>query len=190
MNKLKTREGFDLIVFQDLIKQLSGMQRDEDVTDEHLLALAGGSTLAEEGSFGGSKLTKHQLKATTRLRKVLLNRDSKGQDFALPLLILIAQQLSSMVFGPKMEDQNLKLVGDLYDKCTETLTQFTAFMTRHVKPEDYVARIPSVKELCETYKLPPRVTFHLRRPAWQVLVKAELKALGEEEDSLSGFVKA
>lgn len=190
MNKLKTREGFDLIVFQDFIKQMTGMERVEDVPDEHLLALAGGSTLAEEGSFGGSKVTKEQTKATGRLRKVLLAHDSNGEDFALPLLLLIAQQLSSMVFGSKMEDQNLKLVGDLYDKCTETLTQFTAFLTRHVKPDDYVSRIPAVKELCETFKLPPRVAFHLRRPAWNVLVKAELKKLGEKEDSLTGYVAA
>jgi THO complex subunit 2 len=190
INKLKAREGFDLVVFQDIIKKLTGMERVEDVTDVQLLAMTGGLVLAEAGSFGGSKVTKEQSRATTRLKATLLDLDDNGEDLAVPTLILIAQQLSAIVFDPTMAKANLKLVSELYDQCSETFGQFCAFMILHVKQKDYAARIPSVKELCLTYKLPAKVTFHLRRPIWKSLIKAQLEGLGESDDSLSGYVKA
>jgi hypothetical protein len=143
MNKLKTGESFDLIVFQQIILKMTGMECLEDITDKQLLALSGGTTLGQEGSFIGSKVTKEQTKATKRLRDTLLKKDAHGEDMAMPMLILTAQQRASIAFGPKMENAHRKLIGELFDQSTETLQQ-------RVK---YYAGVSSLSPIVESNRL-------------------------------------
>lgn len=49
MNKLKSRESFDLIIVKELITRMAGIECVEDATSDQLAALAGGDTLRQEG---------------------------------------------------------------------------------------------------------------------------------------------
>eukprot|EP00039_Didymoeca_costata_P006912 m.94541 g.94541 ORF g.94541 m.94541 type:complete len:1452 (+) comp13451_c0_seq1:1253-5608(+) len=187
-NKLKTHESYDLLVLQEIIKKMTGMERLEDVTDDQLRALTGGEALAQEASFMSSKVSKDQRRATVRLRNTLLEKDKSGEDLAIPLLILIAQQLNLIIFGKKQETMHLKLLTSVYDQIQETLVQFSAFLNRHVKVEDYVSRLPTLEDLCNKYHLEPRTAFHIARPQFHFIVQEAFKAGGD--DSHSAYVTA
>ena len=48
MNKLKSRESFDLLVLKELITKMAGFETTEDTDDVQLAATSGGDTLRSE----------------------------------------------------------------------------------------------------------------------------------------------
>jgi THO complex subunit 2 len=81
----------------------------------------------------------------------------------VPLIVLICQQRSNILFNTKTE--HLKLLGRLYDTCQMTLVQFCEFIFTAVQPvSDYAKLIPSLPELLDKYHLQPSMAFHLIRP--------------------------
>jgi THO complex subunit 2 len=101
-------------------------------------------------------------KSITKLRDALLN-----SKLAIPLLILIGQQRSSIIFNT--ESVHLKLIGDLYDKCQETFLQYTEFLATSMSPQTYTSIVPSVLEFCTKFQLEPETAFHAVRPLLPLL---------------------
>ena len=187
-NKLKTQESGDLLVFQEIIKNMSNMETLEDMTEVHLEAQKGGAILTEENSYS-AKATKTQKRAIGRLRKTLLEKTEDGEDLAVPLVILTGQQLNSIVYKKEHEDAHVKLVSTLYDQCHETLQQFTSFIERHVVIQDFATRVPDVSQLCSQYHLEPVAAFHIARQKYKYQVK-EIRDKQEDPTSSAAYVAA
>ena len=52
-NKLKTGNSLDLLLLKEVVQKMSGIEANEEVTDDQLAALAGGELLRTEGGYFG-----------------------------------------------------------------------------------------------------------------------------------------
>ena len=52
-NKLKTGSSLDLLLLKEVVQKMSGIEANEEVTDDQLAALAGGELLRTEGGYFG-----------------------------------------------------------------------------------------------------------------------------------------
>jgi THO complex subunit 2 len=107
VNQLKDGSSLDLVLLRELIAKMSGVEIIEDMSENQLEAQAGGETLKLESQPIPQKM--NLKRSTNKLKDTLLNNK-----LALPLMILIAQQRSAIIF--KGDSQLLKMVGDMYDK--------------------------------------------------------------------------
>jgi THO complex subunit 2 len=93
VNQLKKGEGIELVLLQELMQQMAGVEYTENVTEDQLEAMAGGEAIRYQATaFGLTKNNKTLIKSTNRLRDSLLGKDEPK--LAVPLLLLIAQQRS------------------------------------------------------------------------------------------------
>ena len=89
----------------------------------------------------------------------------------MPLFLLIAQQRSACAYTT--DTPHLKMLGELYDRCQETLDQFQAFIGSQLTPAEHAELLPTVGELCGRYQLEPEVAFFIARPALGALHAAK-----------------
>ena len=82
-NKLKTGNSLDLLLLKEVVQKMSGIEANEEVTDDQLAALAGGELLRTEGGYFGQ--IRNVKKPSTRLRETLINHK-----LALPLCLLMS----------------------------------------------------------------------------------------------------
>ncbi|KAK2503524.1 hypothetical protein MC885_006227 [Smutsia gigantea] len=155
-NQLKAGQSSDLLILKEVVQKMAGIEITEEMTMEQLEAMTGGEQLkAEGGYFGQMRSTK---KSSQRLKDALLDHD-----LALPLCLLMAQQRNRVIFQEGGE-KHLKLVGNLYDQCHDTLVQFGGFLASNLSTEDYQKQVPSVDVLCNEFHIPHDVAFFLSRP--------------------------
>ena len=128
-NTLKSGQSLQLLLLRDLVTKMSGIEVLEDISHEQLLAQAGGETLRNVVTdlLGIAKNTK---KSSTRLKDSLVKHE-----LVMPLFLLIAQQRSACAYTT--DTPHLKMLGELYDRCQETLEQFVAFVSSNVTPAEY-----------------------------------------------------
>jgi THO complex subunit 2 len=93
----------------------------------------------------------------------------------LPLVVLIAQQLGSIVFGKSSQDLHMKLISTLNDQCQETLVQLTSFMQRHLSMAEYDAQVSDLKTMCTDFNLEINVAFHILRPKYTTQVSTSAR---------------
>jgi THO complex subunit 2 len=100
-NQLLSNQVYDLVVFQELISSMSGINPPEDATVVQMDGFAGGPVLRRESLLDNSQAF---FKPAARLGKSL-----SSADLALPLGVLIAQQRKEIVyrFGKNEEDPSL-----------------------------------------------------------------------------------
>ena len=131
-NQLKSKRSLDLLILKEVVLKMSGIEAAEDMTDEHIDAMAGGELLRQEaGSFNQIKNTK---KSSQRLKDALIDNN-----LAVPLCLLMAQQRNCVVYQ-ETENSHLKLVGILFDQCQDTLVQFGQFLATNLSIDDYTYR--------------------------------------------------
>ena len=94
----------------------------------------------------------------------------------VPLYLLIAQQRAACVFS--VETSHLKVLGELYDRCHETLEQYAAFLFSTMPPNEYAELLPTVGDLCSKYNVEPEVAFFICRPAISYLEEKSKKENG------------
>ena len=99
----------------------------------------------------------------------------------MPLFLLIAQQRSACAYTT--DTPHLKMLGELYDRCQETLDQFQAFIGSQLTPAEHAELLPTVGELCGRYQLEPEVAFFIARPALGALHAAKGK---DDKPALKG----
>ena len=90
-NKLKTGNSLDLLLLKEVVQKMSGIEANEEVTDDQLAALAGGELLRTEGGYFGQ--IRNVKKPSTRLRETLINHK-----LALPLCLLMSTHRAHIVF--------------------------------------------------------------------------------------------
>lgn len=158
LNQLKLCKSYDMLLLREIIQNMSWIESIGGATREQIEALGGGDLLKQEAG-GYSTQTKNK-KAAQRLRDALL----KG-DLAIGLCISIAQQKDHIIYH---ESQNLplKLVGEMVDQCSDTLQQLVSFLSVYLKNDDFVKRVPSVRELLTDYSLGIETAMCIARPTF------------------------
>lgn len=155
-NQLKSKRSLDLLILKEIVLKMSGIEAAEEMTEEQIDAMAGGELLRQEaGSFNQIKNTK---KSSQRLKDALIDNN-----LAVPLCLLMAQQRNCVVYQ-ETENSHLKLVGNLFDQCQDTLVQFGQFLATNLSIDDYTLRLPPMSELLTRFHVNLDLAFFLARP--------------------------
>ncbi len=171
INQLKNKKSFDLLILQEIVQKMCGIEVLSEVNDLQLEAMAGGDLLRQEaGYFNPIRNIK---KCANRLKEALADHG-----LILPLCILLSQQRDYIVFGDQvereqqrlnpisLEKRHLKLTGSLYDQCQDSLVQFSQFLSSTLTTEEYIHIFPKIDELVNEYHVSPDVAFFLCRPMY------------------------
>ncbi|XP_065225591.1 THO complex subunit 2 isoform X3 [Planococcus citri] len=162
-NQMKVYKSFDLLILKEIIQKMSGIEFNEDMTNEQLSAFSGGEILKSEGGyFTHIRNTK---KSSFRLKDALMEND-----LAVSLCLLIGQQRDCIVYK---ESAIVKLAGSLYDQCQDTLVQYGTYLNGALSTDDYVTRLPPIESLLTEYHLRTDVAFFLSRPKINFSIQAK-----------------
>uniref|UniRef100_G1QCD4 THO complex subunit 2 n=1 Tax=Myotis lucifugus TaxID=59463 RepID=G1QCD4_MYOLU len=174
-NQLKAGRSIGLLLLEEVVHKMAGIgiTREETMTTEQLEAMTGGEQLrAEGGSCGQIRNTK---KSSQRLKDALLD-----YDLALPLVLMIAQQRNRVIFQEGGEE-DVELVGKLYDQCHDTLVQFGGFLAFNLSTEEYTKRVPSIDVLYNEFHIPQDAAFFLSRPMYARHISSKYDELTESD---------
>ncbi|KAF9905378.1 THO complex subunit 2 [Lobosporangium transversale] len=168
VNQLRQRNTYDLVVLRELLSKMGGVEDLSNLTREQLLAMAGGELLRDEvlaASVTGAVIKK-DVRSCSRLQKTMAH-----DNIAAQLVVLLAQHRQECIFG-SVEIPHLKVLSNIFDQAHSTLLQFLDFLSsRH--QEGYTILLPSLTDLCETYKITPAVAMYIVRPKLQELIHLE-----------------
>ncbi|CAF0721331.1 unnamed protein product [Brachionus calyciflorus] len=170
IDQLKMRKSHDLLILQEIVQKMSGIEVLSEVNDLQLEAMAGGDLLRQEaGYFNPIRNIK---KCANRLKEALADHG-----LILPLCILLSQQRDYIVFQdaeerqkqmflPESEKTHLKLIGSFYDQSQDSLVQFSQFLSSTLTTEEYIHIFPKIDELVQEYHVSPDIAFFLSRPMY------------------------
>jgi len=161
-NQLRAGEGLDLLLLKELVSVMTGVVTVTDLSADQVDAMAGGPALRGQAlAFGIVRNAKAMQRGMARLLEAL-QQGTPEQQLALPLLILLGQQLR--VIALQTDSTHLKLVAELYDRAEQTLLQFGDFLQAAMAPADYAALLPPLQTLVLEYGMDPEAAFQLYRP--------------------------
>ncbi|XP_017047454.1 THO complex subunit 2 [Drosophila ficusphila] len=156
-NQLKSQKSLDLLILREIVHKMAGVESCEEMTNDQLQAMCGGEQLrGEAGYFSQVRNTK---KSSNRLKEALANND-----LAVAICLLMAQQKHCVIYRETAAQSHLKLVGNLYDQCQDTLVQFGTFLGSTYSVDEYVERLPSIITMLREYHINTDVAFFLARP--------------------------
>ncbi|XP_030383564.1 THO complex subunit 2 [Scaptodrosophila lebanonensis] len=156
-NQLKSQKSLDLLILREIVHKMAGVESAEEMTNDQLQAMCGGEQLrGEAGYFSQVRNTK---KSSNRLKEALANND-----LAVAICLLMAQQKHCVIYRETAAHSHLKLVGNLYDQCQDTLVQFGTFLGSTYSVDEYVERLPSIITMLREYHINTDVAFFLARP--------------------------
>jgi THO complex subunit 2 len=170
IDQLKMKKSCDLLIMQEIVQKMSGIEVLSEVNDLQLEAMAGGDLLRQEaGYFNPIRNIK---KCANRLKEALADHG-----LILPLCILLSQQRDYIVYAdqaerermqamPASEKKHLKLIGSFYDQCQDSLVQFSQFLSSTLTTEEYIHIFPKIDELVNDLHVSPDVAFFLSRPMY------------------------
>ena len=177
INQLKRRRSHDLLILQEIVQKMCGIEVLSEVNDLQLEAMAGGDILRQEaGYFNPIRNIK---KCANRLKEALADHG-----LILPLCILLSQQRDYIVFadqaeraeaaggggggggGASINKRHMKLTGCLYDQCQDSLVQFSQFLSSTLTTDEYIHIFPTIDVLVNDYHVSPDVAFFLSRPMY------------------------
>ncbi|XP_063849502.1 THO complex subunit 2-like isoform X3 [Scylla paramamosain] len=172
-NQLKAEKSIDLLILREIVQKMGGTDTLEDLTPDQLDAMCGGELLRREaGQYQQERNTK---RSSVRLKEALLEHD-----LAIPLLLLTAQQRSSVVYN-QTESPHLKLVGKLYDQCQDTMVQFGSYLFQVVTIDELSGRMPPIGTLLSDCHVSADVAFFLARPLFINMLNAKYDELRKQD---------
>mmetsp|Transcript_11861 Transcript_11861/g.21788 ORF Transcript_11861/g.21788 Transcript_11861/m.21788 type:complete len:1487 (+) Transcript_11861:406-4866(+) len=158
IRQLKLNRSLDLLILDEIIARMSGLDIIQDFSPETLLAMAGGEVLRGQARASMGAATVAKKKPIKRLRDTL-----EGEGLLMPLLILIAQQQQWVLFDKAKK--NLKLIGHNYDESSSVLLQFMEFVSALIPVQEFSSNhLVSLLDLTKKYHVEPAVAFHIARP--------------------------
>lgn len=171
--QLKRNISVDLIVLQQLIQSMAGINPEINLNDAQLQGLAGGENLRKQilKAFRDSKA-----EDTPDTMKTLTYTLTKS-GLATQLLILIAQERQTCVFRLDEDGAPLKVLGNLFDEIHVVLSQYLDLLNTGLPAEKYEEIIPSVSKLCLDLGLEPAVAWWIVRNA----VKSKMRKVEAPE---------
>lgn len=176
INQLKQRKSYDLLILQEIVQKMSGIEVLSEVNDFQLEAMAGGDLLRQEaGYFNPIRNIK---KCANRLKEALADHG-----LILPLCILLSQQRDYIVFldqnerEQQLDKTHLKLIGCFYDQCQDSLVQFSQFLSSTLTTEEYIQIFPKIDQLVRVYHVSIDVAFFLSRPMYSHHIQSKYDEL-------------
>ncbi|XP_003246335.1 THO complex subunit 2 isoform X1 [Acyrthosiphon pisum] len=168
-NQLKTENSLDLLILKEIVLRMAGVEVMEQITPDQIEAMSGGDYLkTEAGYYNQIRNTK---KSSIRLKESLLDNN-----LAVALCLLIAQQRHSVIYK-EHESIHIKLAGQLYDQCQDTLVQYGTFLGSTFSMEEYINHLPSVHDLLDQHHVHMDVAFFLARPMFNHSINTRFDAL-------------
>eukprot|EP00467_Chlorarachnion_reptans_P021643 CAMPEP_0114501074 /NCGR_PEP_ID=MMETSP0109-20121206/8301_1 /TAXON_ID=29199 /ORGANISM="Chlorarachnion reptans, Strain CCCM449" /LENGTH=1425 /DNA_ID=CAMNT_0001678773 /DNA_START=253 /DNA_END=4530 /DNA_ORIENTATION=- len=166
INRLKEDEErldencMDMDILKELMSCMAGIDVDEELGEEQLKGQSGGPVLqSETATF---RQFKNKKKGTKKMLDCLLKNH-----FLLPLLILISQCKTHLVFNSKLSD--LTQISELVDRTQSILMQLGEFVQTYIpKRQDYAKHLPSLYDLVKKYHLDPADAFFIARPVLDI----------------------
>ncbi|XP_068150279.1 THO complex subunit 2 [Drosophila tropicalis] len=156
-NQLKSQKSLDLLILREIVHKMAGVESCEEMTNDQLQAMCGGEQL--RGEAGYFSQVRNMKKSSNRLKEALANND-----LAVTICLLMAQQKHCVIYRETAAHSHLKLVGNLYDQCQDTLVQFGTFLGSTYSVDEYVERLPSIITMLREYHINTDVAFFLARP--------------------------
>ncbi|OAX84089.1 hypothetical protein ACJ72_01547 [Emergomyces africanus] len=158
--QLRQNNSTDLVILEQLISSMAGIVTDTNFNDSQIQAMAGGELLQSQTML--QLLDKrHESKITSRrLMKSLADSKLAGQ-----LLIAVAQERATCIFKESEADDELKLLGNIFDEIHRVLTQYIDLLRSNFTVEEFDAFIPDVASLIGDFGLQPEVAFWITRPS-------------------------
>ncbi|XP_018897836.2 THO complex subunit 2 isoform X2 [Bemisia tabaci] len=168
-NELKMEKSLDLLIMNEIVQKMAGIETIEEMTNEQLEAMAGGDLLKGEGGYFSQ--VRNTKKSSQRLKEALAQ-----DNLAVSLCLLMAQQRYCVIYK-ETEKSHLKLVGKLYDQCQDTLVQYGTFLGSTLSMDEYVTRLPSIHSLLSEYHIHTDVAFFLARPMFTHAINLKYDSL-------------
>ncbi|KAK9825718.1 hypothetical protein WJX74_000949 [Apatococcus lobatus] len=160
--RLRDFQVSELVVVKEIITSLSGIAMVHSLNPDQLESTAGGDTLRAESV---AETGKTALRSSEQRRNAIcllnaLQQGPKEDHLLVPLLVLLAQQRQHIATQTPNTDQ-LKLLLELFDQCSETLSQYIKFLQKYLPRDKYEQLLPSLDTLVTGFGLDVEV-------AWQV----------------------
>lgn len=179
--QLKQNISVDLIVLQQLIQSMAGINPEINLNDAQLQGLAGGEVLRKQilKAFRDSRA-----EDTLDTMKTLTYTLTKS-GLATQLLILIAQERQTCVFRLGEDGAPLKVLGNLFDEIHVVLSQYLDLLNTGLPAEKYEEIVPGIGRLCLEFGLEPAVAWWIVRNA----VKSKMRRVEAESPDTSDDVE-
>ncbi|KAM3175897.1 hypothetical protein ACTXT7_007579 [Hymenolepis weldensis] len=155
LNQLKAGRSEDLLILQEIIHQMAGLDSYEEMTDEQLEAATGGEILLQEGGYYSQ--IRNARRNANRLKEALIENK-----IIMPLIFLMARQRDAILYIDDPE-RHVKTAGRLYDECQGTLVQFITFLSLQLTREEMQAQCFSLEQMMKEYSVPADTAFCLYR---------------------------
>eukprot|EP01134_Creolimax_fragrantissima_P006993 CFRG6993T1 len=160
----------DLEITKGLIEHMAAVESTDDVSDERIEALCGGTRLKiEAGSYIKQDFDKINAKSLVGKPTIRLMDALRNTRLVLPLIVLIERRKRDLFQTKRSMKMGGKIIeaadaGVLYDQCQDSLCQLIEFVQRYLSDEDYSKLIPPFRVLVEEYGLSLELCFYLHRP--------------------------
>ncbi|ESO04771.1 hypothetical protein HELRODRAFT_191720 [Helobdella robusta] len=190
LNQMKAGKSYDLYVLREVIQKMAGIEVSEEVTDDQLMAMAGGELLKQEGGYFTQ--VRNTKKPSSRLMDCLTEHN-----LTIPLCLMMSQQRNAIIFQqpkhqqllqlqksdglPDVDNRHVKLVGKLYDQCQDTLVQFISFLLMQTTTDEMRKKLPNIHQLSTTYFISSEVAFSLWRGIYTADINAKVEELRRQE---------
>ncbi|VDM18706.1 unnamed protein product [Hydatigera taeniaeformis] len=174
LNQLKAGRSEDLLILQEIIHQMAGLDPYEEMTNEQLEAASGGEILLQEGGYYAQ--IRNARRNASRLKEALIENK-----VIMPLVFLMAQQRDAILYLDDPE-RHVKTAGRLYDQCQGTLVQFITFLSLQLTREEMQAQCFSIDQMMSEYSVPADTAFCLFRSLFLQKVAHLFEASVEKSD--------
>ena len=155
LNQLKVNQSLDLLLLKELISGMSGVEAYEEMSEAVMEGKMGSRLLREETST--VRMVARNKKRITHLLVDALTRYA----VLVPLYVLLSTEKDGVVYDTEYE--HVRLVGELHDKCNDTLLAYADMLDAHMPDADYAKAWPSLHEMLTTHGLQVADAFHVLR---------------------------
>lgn len=157
---LKDGQNFDMLVFSEIIKSMTGIQIIRDVSDSSMISSSSGPYLRSTSNKVSIGSSEHSRKCLLRLRSVL--SDVHGDaNLASSLLVLLAK--SRQVIVSSEASQQLKFISQWYDESHHVLIQYISCLHMIFSEGECIQLLPKAGDLAEKYGIEPAIIYHIFR---------------------------
>ncbi|VDN97902.1 unnamed protein product, partial [Rodentolepis nana] len=181
LNQLKVGRSEDLLILQEIVHQMAGLDSYEEMTDEQLEAATGGEILLQEGGYYSQ--IRNARRNANRLKEALIENK-----VIMPLIFLMARQRDAILYIDDPE-RHVKTAGRLYDECQGTLVQFITFLGLQLTREEMQAQCFSLEQMMKEYSVPADTAFCLYRSLFlqnvAQLFENLVEKLGDDDKSVA-----
>jgi THO complex subunit 2 len=157
--QLKRNRSVELIVLQQLMQSMAGVNPETNLNDAQLQALAGGEMLRKQTLKAFRDKRAEDTDETMRT----LTNTLANEKLAAQLLILIAQERQTSIFRIEESSAPLKVLANLFDEIHVVLSQYLDLMKLGFTPERFEEVVPSVGDLVQKYGIEPSVAWWIYR---------------------------